>query len=452
MIRDNILETEKISKLFIKFSIPAILSLTIAGIQTMVDGVFLGNFVGTNAMASVNIAAPFMQLMIGMNLIIGVGGASYIGRSLGEGEVKRAQDIFKSACLFMLGLSLVIAVFGFTCSEQIATFLGANDVLLADSAMYIKILALFAPSIGLSFILGIFVRCIGMPNVYLVSSIVSLIANILFNYVLIKVLNLGIMGAPIATGLSFTASFLIVAIPFFKKSSILNFTKGKFNAKLTGALLYNGSSEGVSSLATAISTFVFNTAFMRIAGEAGVSAFTAIGYLSLFASLIVCGISAGIGPVISYNYGAGLQEHVRQLLKLCCQVALVMGSLLFILIFFFGKYMVLLFVKDNQIVLELATHGAKIYAFTFFLNGINILFSGYFTSIGDALSSIIVAICRGMIFILTGIMIFPRFFGISGIWMTVPCAELLTILVVIFLMKKSKAKHEAVAKQELILE
>lgn len=150
MIRDNILETEKISKLFIKFSIPAILSLTIAGIQTMVDGVFLGNFVGTNAMASVNIAAPFMQLMIGMNLIIGVGGASYIGRSLGEGEVKRAQDIFKSACLFMLGLSLVIAVFGFTCSEQIATFLGANDVLLADSAMYIKILALFAPSIGLS--------------------------------------------------------------------------------------------------------------------------------------------------------------------------------------------------------------------------------------------------------------------------------------------------------------
>ena len=108
MMQDNVLGTEKISKLFIKFSIPAILSLTIAGVQTMVDGIFLGNFVGTNAMASVNIAAPFMQLMIGMNLIIGIGGASYIGRSLGEGQVKRAQDIFKSACLFMIGLSIVI--------------------------------------------------------------------------------------------------------------------------------------------------------------------------------------------------------------------------------------------------------------------------------------------------------------------------------------------------------
>ena len=223
MMQDNVLGTEKISKLFIKFSIPAILSLTIAGVQTMVDGIFLGNFVGTNAMASVNIAAPFIQLMIGMNLIIGVGGASYIGRSLGEGQVKRAQDIFKSACLFMIGLSIVILVLGFTFSHQLASFLGANDVLLADSSTYIKILALFAPFIGLSFILGVFVRCIGKPNVYLISSVASLFANIILNYVLIKQLKLGIVGAPIATGLSFTTSFLIAAIPFIKKSAVLNF-------------------------------------------------------------------------------------------------------------------------------------------------------------------------------------------------------------------------------------
>ena len=237
MMQDNILGTEKISRLFLKFSIPAILSLTITGVQSMIDGVFLGNFVGTNAMASVNIAAPFMQLMIGMNLIIGIGGVSYIGRSLGEGEIKRAQDIFKSACLFMIGLSLVILCLGFTFSEQLARFLGANDVLLADTSTYIKVLALFAPFIGLSFILGIFVRCIGKPNVYLVSSIVSLFANIILNYVLIKQLQLGIVGAPIATGLSFATSFVIVAIPFMKKSTVLNFFTGTFNAKYTSSII-----------------------------------------------------------------------------------------------------------------------------------------------------------------------------------------------------------------------
>ena len=440
MMQDNVLGTEKISKLFIKFSIPAILSLTIAGVQTMVDGIFLGNFVGTNAMASVNIAAPFMQLMIGMNLIIGIGGASYIGRSLGEGQVKRAQDIFKSACLFMIGLSIVILVLGFTFSHQLASFLGANDVLLADSSTYIKILALFAPFIGLSFILGVFVRCIGKPNVYLISSVASLFANIILNYVLIKQLKLGIVGAPIATGLSFTTSFLIAAIPFIKKSAVLNFFTGKFNWKLTGQLLYNGSSEGVSSLATAISTFVFNMAFMRIAGEVGVSAFTAIGYISLFASLIVVGVSAGIGPVISYNYGAQLHDRVKQMMNISCKMAMIMGSALVVLIFLFGKYLIMMFVSDNQAVLDLALHGSKIYAFTFFFNGLNILFSGYFTSIGDALSSIIVAVCRGMIFILLGISILPQFIGISGVWMTVPVAEVLTLLVVIFLFKKGNLK------------
>ena len=440
MMQDNVLGTEKISKLFIKFSIPAILSLTIAGVQTMVDGIFLGNFVGTNAMASVNIAAPFMQLMIGMNLIIGIGGASYIGRSLGEGQVKRAQDIFKSACLFMIGLSIVILVLGFTFSHQLASFLGANDVLLADSSTYIKILALFAPFIGLSFILGVFVRCIGKPNVYLISSVASLFANIILNYVLIKQLKLGIVGAPIATGLSFTTSFLIAAIPFIKKSAVLNFFTGKFNWKLTGQLLYNGSSEGVSSLAAAISTFVFNMAFMRIAGEVGVSAFTAIGYISLFASLIVCGVSAGIGPVISYNYGAQLHDRVKQMMNISCKMAIIMGSALVVLIFLFGKYLIMMFVSDNEAVLDLALHGSKIYAFTFFFNGLNILFSGYFTSIGDALSSIIVAVCRGMIFILLGISILPQFIGISGVWMTVPVAEVLTLLVVIFLFKKGNLK------------
>ena len=440
MMQDNVLGTEKISKLFIKFSIPAILSLTIAGVQTMVDGIFLGNFVGTNAMASVNIAAPFMQLMIGMNLIIGIGGASYIGRSLGEKDFKRAQDIFKSACLFMIGLSIVILVLGFTFSHQLASFLGANDVLLADSSTYIKILALFAPFIGLSFILGVFVRCIGKPNVYLISSVASLFANIILNYVLIKQLKLGIVGAPIATGLSFTTSFLIAAIPFIKKTAVLNFFTGKFNWKLTGQLLYNGSSEGVSSLAAAISTFVFNMAFMRIAGEVGVSAFTAIGYISLFASLIVCGVSAGIGPVISYNYGAQLHDRVKQMMNISCKMAMIMGTSLVVLIFLFGKYLIMMFVSDNEAVLDLALHGSKIYAFTFFFNGLNILFSGYFTSIGDALSSIIVAVCRGMIFILLGISILPQFIGISGVWMTVPVAEVLTLLVVIFLFKKGNLK------------
>ena len=128
------------------------------------------------------------------------------------------------------------------------------------------------------------------------------------------------------------------------------------------------------------------------------------------------------------------------MMKISCKMAMIMGTALVVLIFLFGKYLIMMFVSDNEAVLDLALHGSKIYAFTFFFNGLNILFSGYFTSIGDALSSIIVAVCRGMIFILLGISILPQFIGISGVWMTVPVAEVLTLLVVIFLFKKGNLK------------
>ncbi len=130
------------------------------------------------------------------------------------------------------------------------------------------------------------------------------------------------------------------------------------------------------------------------------------------------------------------------MMNLSCKLAIVLGTCLFLLIFLFGKYLIMMFVSDNQSVLDLAVYGSKIYAFTFFFNGMNILFSGYFTSIGDALSSIIVALCRGIIFILAGISILPQFMGISGVWMTVPVAEILTIVVVIFLFKKGNLKKE----------
>ncbi len=129
------------------------------------------------------------------------------------------------------------------------------------------------------------------------------------------------------------------------------------------------------------------------------------------------------------------------MMSLSCKVAIVMGTILVFTIFLFGKYLILLFVSDNQAVLDLALHGSKIYAFTFFFNGLNILFSGYFTSIGDALASIIIAICRGIIFILAGISILPQFMGISGVWMTVPVAEILTLLVVFFLFKQRNLKN-----------
>lgn len=434
---NNILLTEKIWKLFIKFSIPSVIAMSVTGTQALIDGIFLGRFVGTNALASVNIAQPFMSLIIGVSLIIGIGAVSLIGRSLGEGNTQKAQDTCKSSLIITLFASIAIMLFGVFCNRQIASFLGANDVLIDNTALYIRNLAFCSIFMCFSLIFGVFTRVVGRPDISMKANIFSLIVNIILNTVLIRFLNLGVFGASLATGLAFASGFIISVVPFLSKKTVINMYSGKFNINYSADLLYNGSSEGVGSLAATTTSFVFNLAFMNIAGENGVSAFTAISYISIFANLITGGIAAGIGPIISYNYGAKQYDRIKEILKLSSIVSISLGSIIFIIIMLFKEGLIGLFVSSNPDVFELALNGAKIYALAFLINGLNVIYSGYFTSIGKALASIIVAASRGIVFIIVGVTIMPRLLGIDGVWATVPCAELLTLLIVVFLYKNS---------------
>lgn len=434
---NNILLTEKIWKLFIKFSIPSVIAMSVTGTQALIDGIFLGRFVGTNALASVNIAQPFMSLIIGISLIIAIGAVSLIGRSLGEGNIEKAQDACKSALIITLFSSITIMLFGVFFNRQIASFLGANDVLIDNSALYIRNLAFCSVFMCFSLVLGVFTRVIGRPDISMKANIFGLFVNIILNTLFIKILNLGVFGASLATGLAFASGFIVSVVPFLKKNTVINLYSGRFNLNYSMDLLYNGSSEGVGSLAAATTSFVFNLAFMSIAGENGVSAFTAISYISIFANLITGGIAAGIGPIISYNYGAKQYDRIKEILKLSSIISVSLGAIIFTIIIFFKENLVGLFVSNNKEVFDLAINGARIYALAFLISGLNVIYSGYFTSIGKALASIIIAASRGIVFIIIGVMIIPRLLGIDGVWATVPCAELLTLIIVIFLYKNS---------------
>lgn len=436
-MNENILGTEKISKLFIKFLIPAVISMVIAGAQTIIDGIFLGNFVGQNALASVNIVQPFMQIIVGFSMITSVGSLSYIGRSLGENKKEEAQNAFKTTFIFIAAISLVVLFLGRLFNKEIGLLLGANNVLLEGVSTYIKTISIFAPLMSLMFLFGFINRVLGKPELYLKATILSVIVNINLDYILIKQLNLGIMGAAFATGIAFTSAFLIVIFPMLNKKNVVNIFSGKFDKSIIIPVIYNGSSEGVNSIATAITAYMFNMAFMKIAGEAGVAAFTTINYIGQFGTLIMFGISDGITPIVSYNYGDKKHDRLNNTLNLALKLNLIIGILLFLILFIFGKQLISLFASGNSQVLNLATNGSKIYAFAFLLCGFNIIMSGYFTAIGDAKESIIIAGSRGIVFIILGINILPMIIGTSGIWGTVPFSEFMTFTIGIYLMKKN---------------
>ncbi|WP_286317336.1 MATE family efflux transporter, partial [Romboutsia ilealis] len=205
----KILGTEKLSKLFIKFTIPSIIGMIFVGIQGIIDGLFVGNVLGGNALASVNLVQPYMQIIMAAALIISVGAQSIIGINLGKDESEKAQNIFRTASILLILISILITIFGIFFSEKIALILGANEVLLEGSSTYIQIISCFTAFIAIMFLFEMIVRVIGKPNISLISMIISVALNIILDYLLINKFNLGIKGAALATGISYTMAFLI---------------------------------------------------------------------------------------------------------------------------------------------------------------------------------------------------------------------------------------------------
>ena len=431
----KILGTEKLSKLFIKFTIPSIIGMIFVGIQGIIDGLFVGNLLGGNALASVNLVQPYMQIIMAAALIISVGAQSIIGINLGKGESEKAQNIFRTASILLILISILVTILGVFFSEKIALILGANEVLLEGSSTYIQIISYFTSFIAIMFLFEMVVRVIGKPNISLVSMIISVVLNIVLDYLLINKFNLGIKGAALATGISYTMAFLINMIPFVSKKTIINLYKGKFDKSVLFQMIYNGSSEGVSSISNAISMFLFNTALMKIAGENGIAAFSIINYIAQVGYMVLFGISDGIRPIISYNFGAENENRVNKTLKISIIVNIIIGAIIFIVMSTFSKQLIEIFLKDGKYVVEIASTGAKIYGIAFLFNGTNILISSYFTAIDDPKNSIIVAMSRGIVFIFIGIVILPYIFGINGIWMTIVFADIITILLCYRLLK-----------------
>lgn len=441
---NNILGTESTTKLFVKYSLPAIISMVIAGTQHIIAGIFLGNYVGQNALASVNLVQPFKQVIVGFSMIISVGAMSYIGRTLGEGKKEQAQNIFKTALILSVVIGLILSICGGFYSIEIAKTLGANAVLLEGVATYIRIVAIFSPIMLVMYLFGFIDRVVGKPNLYLRGMIVSLLICFVLNYVLVKELGLGLTGTAYALGISYIGALLAVMGPMVDKNNLVNMFKGRFDSSTIFTMVYNGSSEGVIAVAVAMTAYLFNMTFMSVAGIAGVAAFTAINYVAQLGTYVMFGISDGIAPILSYNFGYKKMDRLNHTLKLAYRVNFVVGVTLFLVLFLFGKELVSVFVKGNVEVINFAVAGSKLYAYAFLLSGFNIINSGYFTAIGDARASIIISASRGLLFIAIGIVVLPMWIGLDGVWLTVPFAEGITFFIGLILMRKSPTTEKAV--------
>lgn len=435
---ESMLATGAINKLFRRFAIPGVVGLLFLGIQTVIDGIMLGNFVGSNALASVGLVLPCYSFIAAVSVIIGIGCQTLVSINLGRQDRAGANNALTSGFIAIAFFTTLFAILLFVFAPHIPQLLGANTVLASDSVAYLRALSPFFPIIGVMFFSDYILKSMGHPIYSMVIMSGTVIANILLDLLFIVVFEMGVTGAGFATGLAFLLGSLCSLPIIFNRNNLISVQSGRFNMKLVWQMLYNGSSEGVSEFSSGISVIMFNIVIMKYLGENGVAAFVAINYVFFIGITVFLGISDGIIPIISYNYGANRWDRIKEALKLAFKTNLIIGITLFVLLMFFGEYLISIFFNSNDTeVLQLAINGAHIYAFAFLLNGFNILSTSYFTAMSNAKISIIISLCRGLVFVAICIWLLPEIFGVGGIWVAVPIAELLTFAVSVFLVRRS---------------
>ena len=408
--------TQKISRLFLKYTIPGVAGLLFLGIQSVIDGVILGRFVGANALASVNLILPCYSLMTALSIVIGVGCQTLIGINLGRSDRQEANNAITTSFLFLGGISVLISGLIYIFAGDIARMLGANDVLVTGAVDYIRSLVPFFPLLSLMFLGDYMIKAMGHPLYAMIVMGSTVLINIGLDLLFIPVMGLGIKGVGLATGLAFTLGALFNIPRMFQRGQVVAVQRGRFRWPLVWNALYNGSSEGISELSAGITIFLFNITMMRYLGEDGVAAFTAINYILFIATTVFLGISDGI-------------------------------ITLFAILFFFGQQITSFFFKGGEALdaLAIANYGITIYCFTFLMSGLNILASSYFTAIGNAKLSVVISMLRSLVFVTFGIIVYPSLFGIQSIWYNVPVAELCTLFISFMLVRRELLK-EAVLK------
>ncbi len=419
-----------ITKLIIKFGLPGALGMLLAGVQTIIDGMFIGRFVGSDALAAVNIVMPTYSAIIAVCVVVGVGALTVMGMSQGAGDQQRANNALRTSFVFLL-LSTIVATLLFTLfAKPISLAMGADDTIVTYCSDYLQTLSLFMPAIAVTFMGDYYLRAVGKPihGLVLIATTVGL--NIVLDYILIAQLGMGVFGAALATGSSFAVTAIAALYFMLKPKSGITLRKGAFRWRLLGRMAYNGSSEGVSEISAGVTQLIFNIAMMKYVGSAGVAAFATVNYILITSILIFVGVSNGLVPVISYCYGACNFRRMIAVVRANIAVNSLIGVIAFVVLFFGAQTLIApFFTAEDSAAVAIATAGAKIVAFATLFSGVNIAISSLFTAIGDAKRSVVVSALRGVVLISLGVYTLPLLFGIDGVWLSIPFAELTTAII-----------------------
>ncbi len=424
----------------VRFALPSIAMMIFISVYSMVDGLFVSNFTGKEALAAVNLVYPLAMALGSIGFMFGTGGAALVAKTMGEGDEVRANRLFTFIALAAAALSVALCAVGAFALEPLLGFLGADGQLLDLSLLYGRVLLAALPFSVLQNMFQSFFIAAEKPYVGLAVTVAAGLANIVLDYLFIAVLGWGIAGAAVATMIGQVLG-AAVSVAYFARSrtSRLRFARPVHDLRALGKACVNGSSELMTEVAASVVSTLYNFQLLMLLGADGVAAYGVIMYVNFVFTAVFFGFAMGTGPVVSYHYGAQNKDELKSLFRKSLVLVGGAGVAMFAASQLFGGALVGVFVGYDPDLVALTLHGFRIYSVSFLMAGFNIYGSAFFTALNNGKVSALVSFMRTLVFETSTVMLLPLVWGVDGVWSAIivaeACALVLTVGFLVYLRK-----------------
>ncbi|WBX75533.1 MATE family efflux transporter [Tenacibaculum ovolyticum] len=429
--------TEKISKLLLKQAIPASIGILVMSLNMIVDTIFVGRWISVMAIAAITVVLPIAFLISSIGMGIGIGGSSIISRNLGKGNTLKAFNVFGNQISLTVGLSLLFVVMGTLFCFPILQLFGANGTIVAPATEYFHVIIYGVPFLAFAMMGNPVIRAVGKPNYAMFTMILPAIGNIILDIIFIKFMNLGMFGAGLATSISYGISGLFVLWFFLSKNTELKIIPKylKINFLILKEIIALGGITIVRQGTISVLIIILNYTLFKYGGEISIAVYGIINRVMMFALFPVLGVTQGFLPIAGYNYGANDSKRVKESIKVAILFGTVIATFIFILIMIFPTQLVSLFTNDKELLSR--TPNALIIAFLAIpVITTQLIGSAYFQAAGKALPALLLTLLKQGFFLIPLVYILPKFYGINGVWMSFPIADILSTIVTFFSYKK----------------
>ena len=424
-----------------RFCLPSVVMMVFTSIYGVVDGYFVSNYVGKTPFAGVNLIMPFLMILGGVGFMVGTGGSALVAKYLGEKNDGQARRVFSMMMILTLILGVSTSVLGIVFAKHVAVLLGADGEMIGYCVTYARTCLIFNTMFMFQNVFQSFLVTAERPKLGLAVIVAAGCTNMVLDALFIAVLQMGVIGAALATGLSQTIGGLLPLIFFLRKNngSKLHMVSTRLELRPIAQACSNGASELMTTISSSIVSMLYNHQLLSLAGENGVSAYGVLMYVQFIFAAVYIGYSIGTSPIVGYNYGAQNYAELKNMRSKSIKTMLTAGVVMVVIAELLAPVLAGIFVGYDQELFDMTVHAFRLFSFTFLLSGFNIWCSSFFTALNNGAISAAVSFLRTLVFQLAAVLILPIFFKLDGVWISVAFAEVCAFIIsVIFLLAKRK--------------